>query len=87
MFEYMFIEKYYIWMIDYVRFYVPLKNFSLTIVGEGLQNVGLCSALRAFEQGGIFDRATPTVTRDLVFSSLIRRTAHSVASYDTRDLL
>jgi hypothetical protein len=47
-------------LIDYLRFYVPLKNFSLnkygdvTIAGEGLQNLGLCSALRAFEQGGIF---------------------------------
>jgi hypothetical protein len=45
-------------LIDYVRFYVPLKNISLnedvTIAGEGLQNLGLCSALRAFEQGGIF---------------------------------
>jgi hypothetical protein len=38
-------------------FYVLLKNISLinvTIAGEGLQNLGLCSALRAFEQGGIF---------------------------------
>jgi hypothetical protein len=26
----------------------------ITIVGEGLQNLGLCPALRAFEQGGIF---------------------------------
>jgi hypothetical protein len=25
-----------------------------TIAGEGLQNLGLCSAHRAFEQGGIF---------------------------------
>jgi hypothetical protein len=25
-----------------------------TITGEGLQNLGLCSALRAFEQGEIF---------------------------------
>jgi hypothetical protein len=25
-----------------------------TIAGEGRQNLGLCSALRAFEQGGIF---------------------------------
>jgi hypothetical protein len=24
------------------------------IAGEGLQNLGLCSALKAFEQGGIF---------------------------------
>jgi hypothetical protein len=46
-------------LIDYLRFYVPLKNISLiwrdvTIACEGLQNLGLCSALRAFEQGGIF---------------------------------
>jgi hypothetical protein len=26
----------------------------VTITGEGLQNQGLCSALRVFEQGGIF---------------------------------
>jgi hypothetical protein len=26
----------------------------VTIAGEGLQNLGLCSALRAFEQGWIF---------------------------------
>jgi hypothetical protein len=26
----------------------------ITIAGEGLQNFGLCSALKAFEQGGIF---------------------------------
>jgi hypothetical protein len=26
----------------------------VTIAGEALQNLGLCSALRAFEQGGIF---------------------------------
>jgi hypothetical protein len=42
-------------MIDYFRFYVPLKNFSLkygdvTIAGEGLYMVGA----QGFEQGGIF---------------------------------
>jgi hypothetical protein len=47
-------------MIDYLRFYVPLKNLNFhlygenTIAGEGLQNLSLCSALRAFQQGGIF---------------------------------
>jgi hypothetical protein len=41
-------------------YYVPLKNISLigdvtvTITSEGLQNLGLCLARRAFEQGGIF---------------------------------
>jgi hypothetical protein len=43
---------------NYLQVYVPLKNFLLsgdvTIAGEGLQNLGLCSALRAFEQGEIF---------------------------------
>jgi hypothetical protein len=48
-------------LIDYLQFYVPLcgsRIFHLygdvTIAGEGLQNLGLCSALRAFEQGEIF---------------------------------
>jgi hypothetical protein len=40
------------------RFMSCTKIFHLygdvTIDGEGLQNLGLCSALRAFEQGGIF---------------------------------
>jgi hypothetical protein len=55
------------------RLIVPLKNISLiwrrwwTIAGEGLQNLGLSSALRAFEQGGIF-----IVARGLGFSGLIR---------------
>jgi hypothetical protein len=26
----------------------------VTIIGEGLQNLGLCSALKGFKQGGIF---------------------------------
>ena len=42
---------------NYSVFYIPLRNFSLTwgrhsIAGEGLQNLGLCLALRVFEQGG-----------------------------------
>ena len=46
-------------MTNYLLFYVTLKNFSLkygdvTIADEWLQNLGLCLALRAFEQGGIF---------------------------------
>jgi hypothetical protein len=28
---------------------------NVTITGEGLQNLGPCSALSAFEQGGIFN--------------------------------
>jgi hypothetical protein len=61
----------------------------VTITGEGLQILGLCSALRAFGQDrGIFNRATPAATRGLGFSGLIRRTApfscllrHTICSY------
>ena len=70
------------WLIDWLIihcFTSRSRIFHLygdvTITGEGLQNLGLCSALRAFEQGGIFYRATPAVTRGLGFSGLIRRTA------------
>jgi hypothetical protein len=44
----------------------------VTITGERLQNLGPCSAHRAFEQAG---RVTPSVTRDLGFSGIIRRSA------------
>jgi hypothetical protein len=49
---------------------------NVTIAGEGLQNLGLCSALRAFDWA-VRDlyRAIPAMTRDLSFSGLIRRTA------------
>jgi hypothetical protein len=33
---------------------ISLNYGDVTITVEGLQNFGLCSALRAFEQGGIF---------------------------------
>jgi hypothetical protein len=64
--------------------YVPLKNFSLTIVGEGLQNLGLCSALRAFEEEGIF--IVPHLLRHgtSVFPVSSKGPPLSVASYDTR---
>jgi hypothetical protein len=46
-------------LLDFLRFHVPLKTFfhlygDVTIAGEGLQNLGLFLALRAFEQGGVF---------------------------------
>jgi hypothetical protein len=55
------------------RFFL-LKYGDVTIAGEGLQNLDLCSELRAFEQEDFY-RATPAVTRGLGFSGLIRRTA------------
>jgi hypothetical protein len=62
------------WLIHYLVFYIMIKNISIiwtgdvTITGEGQQTLGLCSVLRAFEQG---DHATSAVTRDLGLSSLI----------------
>jgi hypothetical protein len=38
----------------YLLLYVQHSYGDVTITGEGLQNLGLCSALKAFEQGGIF---------------------------------
>jgi hypothetical protein len=45
-------------LIDYLLFYVPFKNFSLICRRHHCRwkhaKLDLCSALRAFEQGGIF---------------------------------
>jgi hypothetical protein len=49
------------WLIDWLIIYSFTSRSrifdlygNVTIAGEGLQNLGICSALRAFEQGGIF---------------------------------
>jgi hypothetical protein len=47
-------------------------NEDITIAGEVLQSLGLCSALRAFEQGGIF------------IVPQLKGRPHSIASYDQR---
>jgi hypothetical protein len=56
----------------------------VSITSEGLQNLGLCSALRAVEQGGIF--IVPHLLRDgtSVFPVSSEGPPHFVASYDTR---
>jgi hypothetical protein len=56
----------------------------VTITDEGLQNLGLCSALRAFEQGGIF--SVPHLLRHgaSVFPVSFEGPPHSVAFYDTQ---
>jgi hypothetical protein len=41
-------------LIDYLLFTIFHLYGDVTIAGEGLQNVSLCLALGAFEQGGIF---------------------------------
>jgi hypothetical protein len=47
---------------------------AVTITSNRAANFGLCSALRAFEQGGIFIVATPTATRDFDLYGLIQKT-------------
>jgi hypothetical protein len=56
----------------------------VTIAGEGLQNLGLCSAFRAFEHGEIF--IVPHLLRHeaSVFPDLSERPPQSVAFYNTQ---
>jgi hypothetical protein len=65
----------------------PALYGDVTIADEGLQNLGLCSALRAFEQGGIFI-ATSAEIQGLGFPGLIPVSSegppHTVVSYDTQ---
>jgi hypothetical protein len=56
----------------------------VTIAGEWLQNLGLCSALRAFEKGGVFIVPHPLRHGTSVFPVLSEGSPHLVASYDTR---
>jgi hypothetical protein len=55
----------------------------VTIVCEGLQNLGLCSALRTFEQGGGSLSCHTCWERTSVFPVSSKGPSHSVASYDT----
>jgi hypothetical protein len=57
----------------------------VTIAGvKGLQNLGLCSALRAYEQGGIFIVPHLLWHGTSVFPVSSEGPSHPVASYDTR---
>jgi hypothetical protein len=56
----------------------------VTIAGEGLQNLGLCSVLRAFELGGIFIVPHLLWHGASVFPVSSEGLSHSVASYDTQ---
>jgi hypothetical protein len=58
---------------------------NVTIVGEGLQNLGLCSVLRAFEQGGIFIVLQVVLWYEtLLFPVSSKGPTHLVAFYDTQ---
>jgi hypothetical protein len=67
------------WLIDYLRFYVPLKNFSLVWRRHHCRwRAAKCwptHGAQGLWAGRDIYRATPTVTRDLGFSGLIWRTA------------
>jgi hypothetical protein len=54
----------------------------VTITSKGLQNLGLCAALRAFEQGGIF--IVPHLKRHgtSIFTVSSEGQPHAVASYN-----
>jgi hypothetical protein len=69
-----------LWLIDYLRFYVPLNNFSLIRAKKFRPMFGA----QGLWAGKDLYRATPAVTRDLGFSGLIRRTAPFSRLYDTR---
>jgi hypothetical protein len=72
------------WLFTVLR---PAQEFftygDVTIAGEGLQNLGLCSALRAFEQGEIFIVPHLLWHGTSVFPVSSEGPSHSVASYDT----
>ena len=76
------------WLIDYLRFYVPLKNISLIWRRHHCRwraaNLGLCSALRAFEQGGIFIVPHLLWHGASVFPVSSEGPPHLVAFYDTQ---
>jgi hypothetical protein len=67
------------WLIDYLRFYVPLKNFSLIwrrhqCRWRAAKFRPMLSAQGLWAGRDLY-RATSAVKRDLGFSGLIRRTA------------
>jgi hypothetical protein len=66
-------------------FYMPLHLYGdVTIAGEGLQNLGLCSALcRAFKQGGVLTMPHLLWHGTSVIPVSSEGSSHSVASYDT----
>jgi hypothetical protein len=77
-------------MIDYIYKFTcrsrifHFKHGDVTIAGKGLQNLGLCSALRAFVQGGIFIVPHLLWHGTSVFPVSSEGPLHSVAFYDAR---
>jgi hypothetical protein len=74
------------WLFTVLR---PAQEFfhlygDVTIASEGLQNLGLCLALTAFEQGGIFTVPHLLWHGASVFPVSSEGPPNEVASYDTR---
>jgi hypothetical protein len=67
------------WLLDYLRFYVPLKNISIIWRRHHCRwraaKFRPMLGVQGLRAGRDLYRATPAVTRDLGFSGLIRRTA------------
>jgi hypothetical protein len=75
------------WLIIYgftSRWRIIHSYGEVTIAGEGLQNLGICSAFRAFEHGGIFIVPHLLWHGTSVFPVSSKGPPHSVASYDTQ---
>jgi hypothetical protein len=77
------------WLINYLLFYIQLKNFLLiyedvTITGEGLSKFRPMLGAQGLWTGRDLYRARPAVTRDLGFTGSSEGPPHSVASYDTQ---
>jgi hypothetical protein len=71
-------------IIDYLLFTSRTRAFhgNVTITGEGMQNLGLYSALRAIEQGGIFIVSHLLWHGTSFFPVSYEGPPHSVALYD-----
>jgi hypothetical protein len=72
----------YVLLLHY-HFYLLVYG-DVTITGDGLQNIGLCLALRTFEQGGVFIVPHLLWHGAPVFPVSFEEPPHSVASYDTQ---
>jgi hypothetical protein len=75
------------WLIDYLLFYVLLKNISLIWRRHHCRwraaKFRPMLGAQGIWAGRDLYRATPAVARDLGFSGLIQGLPHSVTSYDT----
>jgi hypothetical protein len=75
---------YRLWFCLLIHYFKPRQRIFhlygyVTSTGEGLQNLGLCSEIRAFEQGGIFIEPYTCCDTGPRFSA---DCPHSVASHD-----